>query len=143
MHEMALAEGILAVVLDAAGNERVRRIQIDAGRLQAIVPESLQFSFQLLAEGSSASEANLELKEIPLRMSCKNCGDEREYDFPPPFCSRCTGTEFNLVSGDELKVNSLELENGTVLSRPSESVQEALREQLREHVKHDHLREDQ
>ena len=143
MHEMALAEGILAVVLDAARGERVRRVQIDAGRLQAIVADSLQFSFQLLAEGSSAADATLELREIPLRMRCKKCGDENEYDFPPSFCSRCTASEFILISGDELKVNSVELENGTVFNRPSESVQEALQEQLREHVKQKHIGGDQ
>jgi hydrogenase nickel incorporation protein HypA/HybF len=142
MHEMALAEGILAVVLDAAGSERVRRVQIDAGRLQAIVPESLKFSFQLLAEDSSAADAILELKEIPLRMRCRNCGEESEYDFPPSFCSRCKASQFHLVSGDELNVNSVELENGLVLNRPSEDVQEALQEQLREHVRHEHLRGD-
>jgi hydrogenase nickel incorporation protein HypA/HybF len=138
MHEMALAEGILAVVLDAAKDQRVVKIQLQAGRLQAIVPDSLQFSFQLIAEGTSAANARVELKEIPLRMRCNNCTAEDEYSFPPSFCVHCRATDFVLVSGDELIVDSVQLDTGDIIQRPSDEKQDELQDQIREHVRHDH-----
>ena len=45
MHEMALAEGILSVVLDASGGANVRKVDLQVGALQLVVPESLRFSF--------------------------------------------------------------------------------------------------
>ncbi|HEY7543673.1 MAG TPA: hydrogenase maturation nickel metallochaperone HypA, partial [Blastocatellia bacterium] len=82
MHEMALAEGILAVVLDAAGDQKVRRICLQVGKLQMVVPDSLQFSFQLLADGTPAAEAIIEIEEIPVRLLCKQCSAESEVDQP-------------------------------------------------------------
>lgn len=139
MHELALAEGILAVVLEVAQDQRVTKIQVQAGRLQAIVQDSLQFSFQLLADGTPAAAALVELKEIPLRMRCNRCGEQKEYVFPPSLCSQCNATDFALVTGDELLVETVELETGEIIQRPSDQKQEKMQEQLRDHILHDHM----
>ena len=39
MHEMAIAEGILDVVLDVAQDNPVKTVRVQAGVLHAIVPE--------------------------------------------------------------------------------------------------------
>lgn len=139
MHEMALAEGILAVVLEAAQDQRVSKIEVQVGRLQAVVQDSLQFSFQLLAEGTQAADALVEMKEIPLRMRCNHCAEQNEYAFPPSLCTKCNAPDFELVSGDELLVDSVELETGEIIRRPSDQKQEEMQQQLRNHIQHDHM----
>jgi hydrogenase nickel incorporation protein HypA/HybF len=112
MHELALAEGVLAVVLDAAGDEPVRRIRLSVGVRQAVVPDSMQFCFQLAAEGTSAADAALELIEVPARLACHACGAESERRAPPFLCLQCGADDVILMAGDELLVDAVELRSG-------------------------------
>ena len=50
MHEMGLAQAIVAVVEDAAGERAVERISVHVGAAQAVVGDSLEFNFRLLTE---------------------------------------------------------------------------------------------
>lgn len=137
MHEMALAEGILAVVLDAADGKKVRRICLRVGRLQMVVPASLEFSFQLVAEGTPAAQAVLELEQVPARLRCKLCGAESEFNHPPFLCAPCGAVDLEVVSGDELLVEAVELDDGVTIRRRAVPADELLHEHLREHHAHD------
>ncbi|HEY7061103.1 MAG TPA: hydrogenase maturation nickel metallochaperone HypA [Chloroflexota bacterium] len=112
MHEMALAEGVLAVVLDAADGEPVRRVRLRVGALQAVVPDSLEFCFQLAAEGTGAAEATLEVTDVPARVLCRGCGAESELQVSPFLCGQCGTADIALVSGDEVLVDAVELASG-------------------------------
>jgi hydrogenase nickel incorporation protein HypA/HybF len=119
MHEMALAEGILAVVLDAADGEKVRRVCLQVGKLLMVVPDSLQFSFQLAADGTPAAGAVLEMEEVPARWRCKQCAAESAPDLQPLHCQSCGAFAVEVVSGDELLVDTVELEKGVTIRRRS------------------------
>lgn len=64
MHELGLAEGILAVVLDVAARERVERVRVSVGELQRVVPDSLRFCFELAAQDTLASTAVLDVEIV-------------------------------------------------------------------------------
>lgn len=66
MHEMGFAEGILAVALDAADGRKVRRIQLQVGKLHQVVGDSLQFSFELLATETSALAVNGTVNDLAM-----------------------------------------------------------------------------
>ena len=138
MHEMALAEGILGVVLDAAAGQQVRRVRLRIGTLQRVVPDSLQFSFQLVADGTPAAEAILELEELPARLRCKPCAAVSEFRAPPFQCRQCGAHDVEIVSGDEVLVDGVELDSGWRY-RPGAPEGEAVavdvsEEHLREHL---------
>ena len=65
MHEAGLCEGVLAVVLDVAGEEPVSRVRIRLGQLQGVLPDHFEFHWQLLAADTMAETARLELVELP------------------------------------------------------------------------------
>ncbi|HEY7495474.1 MAG TPA: hydrogenase maturation nickel metallochaperone HypA [Candidatus Tectomicrobia bacterium] len=119
MHELALAEGILAVVLDAADAQRVRRVCLRVGKLLLVVPDSLQFSFQLVADGTPAAAAVLEMEEVPARWRCKQCSAESESDLQPLQCQGCGASEVEVVAGGELLVDAVELQTGVTIRRPA------------------------
>jgi hydrogenase nickel incorporation protein HypA/HybF len=137
MHEMALAEGILSVVLDAADGQNVRRVCLQVGKLLMVVPDSLHFSFALAADGTPAAGAVLELEEIPARWRCKQCGTESILDLPPFHCRSCGASEVEVVSGDELLVEAVELETGVTIRRRTVPANAMLEEHLMEHHGHD------
>jgi hydrogenase nickel incorporation protein HypA/HybF len=117
MHEMGLAEGILAVVLEAAAGEKVRGISLLVGKRHMVVRDSLEFSFRLAAEGTAAAGAGFAIEEIPIYLRCRECGAEGEADIPPWNCRGCGAYDVEILSGDELLVDAVELESGRIVRR--------------------------
>lgn len=134
MHEMALAERILRVVLGAAAGEKVRKVRLQVGRLRMIVPDGLDFSFQLLAGGTTAAEAALEMEETPATLRCAECGAGSDVDLPPFNCRRCGASDIEVISGDEVLVDAIELESGKTIRRRIVPVDELFRDHAREHA---------
>jgi hydrogenase nickel incorporation protein HypA/HybF len=64
MHELGLAEGILAVVLDVAEQERVERVRVSVGALQRVTADSLRFHFEVAAQDTLAADAVLDVEEV-------------------------------------------------------------------------------
>jgi len=137
MHEVALAKSILQVVLEAAEGERVTSVRVQVGKLQTVVPDSLEFSFQLVAADTSAAGAALELEEIPARLRCRQCGAESDIDLPPFYCRQCAASDVEVISGDAVLVDAVELESGEIIGRRTVSADEILQEHIREHALHE------
>jgi hydrogenase nickel incorporation protein HypA/HybF len=71
MHDWHLANEILKTVLDYAtknGLKNVSKVKLELGSIiehgEDIVPENLRHNFKLLAEGTPAEKAKLEIKKI-------------------------------------------------------------------------------
>jgi hypothetical protein len=88
MHELGLAEGIMTVAIDMADGRRVTRIAVRIGEEQRIVPDSLEFGFQLLAEGTNCAGAALECVSVP---GIEVLVDEVELEGDPPTILRRPG----------------------------------------------------
>ncbi len=88
MHELGLAEGIMTVAIDMAGERTVNRIVVRIGEEQRIVPDSLEFGFQLLAEGTVCEGASLHCVQVP---GIEVLVDEIELGGDPPTILRRPG----------------------------------------------------
>ena len=134
MHEMALAEGILDVVLDVAGDNPVKAVQVQAGVLHAIVPESLEFSFQLAAQDTPAADAQLRIRKVDAVFQCGQCREVTAQAAPPFNCSACGSADITFSAGDELLVEAIELTDGTTIQRPMSADKELIHDHLHEHL---------
>ena len=112
MHEMAIAEGVLAVVLDVAAGRRVRGVQLRMGALQRVVPDSFRFCFELAAQDTPASDARVELRDVAARWRCDRCEAETEASGPPFRCHACGAFDVDVISGEEILVDAVELDDG-------------------------------
>lgn len=90
MHELGLAEGIMTVAMDMAGERTVQRIVVRIGEEQRIVPDSLEFGFQLLSEGTVCEGALLQCVLVP---GIEVLVDEVELGGDPPTVLRRPGAE--------------------------------------------------
>ncbi|MBC8015938.1 MAG: hydrogenase maturation nickel metallochaperone HypA [Sporomusaceae bacterium] len=113
MHEMAIAQGILDIVLKTAAENnanKVTGIKLLVGQMTQIEPESLKFGFAALSIGSIAEGANVDITIVPLVGKCNSC----EQQFPVEgycfVCPNCNSASVVLVSGRELAVDYLEVE---------------------------------
>ncbi|MEO9175738.1 MAG: hydrogenase maturation nickel metallochaperone HypA [Gaiellales bacterium] len=110
MHELSIASAICATAERHAGGRRVTRVHVRVGRMRQVVPESLRFCFDMVARESLCEGAELELEIIPAVLSCKACSHEWEIESPPFWCPRCAGGDVAPVRGEELEVESIEIE---------------------------------
>ena len=112
MHEMALAEGILDVVLHVSEGRPVRQVRVRAGALQRVVPDSLQFCFELAAADTAAADARLLIEIVPARLRCRRCHAETEQVSPPFLCGACADSDVEFLAGTELLVDGVETDAG-------------------------------
>jgi hydrogenase nickel incorporation protein HypA/HybF len=110
VHELAIAESIVAIAGAHADGARVAQVHVQVGHLRQVVPSALAFAFELCAEGTPAEGAELELEEIPVAVACRGCGEGGEPDGFPLACPACGSFDLEVVRGEELVVDSLELE---------------------------------
>ena len=137
MHEMALAEGILAVVLNAAHDEPVRSIRVRVGTLQAVCEDSLRFSFQLAAEGTCAAQAVLTIDEVPARVRCNVCSVESGLGHHALSCPSCGSPDIELLTGEEVRVDAVELDGAVIVSRPTAG-DDTIKTRLKDHQMKEH-----
>lgn len=112
MHEMSIARSIIDIVeeqLRSTGNAHPSAVRVRIGDMAGIVPESLEFCFQVLAgESEPLRGVTLRIDRVPVRARCKSCGAESQLEVPAFFCSSCESTDLDLLTGTELDVVAVE-----------------------------------
>jgi hydrogenase nickel incorporation protein HypA/HybF len=99
-----------------AGERRILRIELKVGHLRQVAPGALEFAFTFVAEGTAAEGAELVLEEVSPAGRCRGCGTESELDGFPLACTACGSLDLELLRGEELLVDSLELEEMGVMA---------------------------
>ena len=113
MHELALAQGVIRIVNDAAreqGFERVLEIRLKMGEYAGIVPDCLREFFPIAAKGSPAADARLVIETVPSRFRCLDCGYEGGVSRRDACCPQCRSTAIRMIAGREFYVEDLKVE---------------------------------
>jgi hydrogenase nickel incorporation protein HypA/HybF len=111
MHELSIADAVVEIALRHAAGRRVRQVELRIGHLRQAVPSALEFAFELLAQGTALEGAALLIEEVPACVRCRICGSETEVLSFPMSCGRCGAMDVEVVAGEELLVDTLELES--------------------------------
>jgi hydrogenase nickel incorporation protein HypA/HybF len=110
LHELSIAESVVQIASRHANGRRVTKVWLKVGHLRQVVPSALAFGFELVAEGTPVEGAELEMENVPATGLCRDCGAESQLKTFPLQCGVCGGFDLELLSGEELFVESLELE---------------------------------
>jgi len=113
MHEMSIARSIVEIVEEtvrANGHARVQRVRVAIGNLVGVVPDSLAFCFEAIVGDTPLAGASLVIEPIPVRARCNDCGASFEVEAFSFRCEACGGTSLNVESGNELLVQSIEVQ---------------------------------
>ena len=104
-------------VIDAVRTEtarhpgsRLSKVGLRIGELAAIDASSLEFCFEALLRGTDLEHLKLAIETRPRRHRCLNCTNEfevKDYEF---HCPHCGESRSECVSGDELDIAYLEME---------------------------------
>jgi hydrogenase nickel incorporation protein HypA/HybF len=109
MHELGIAQEIVAIVAEHAGEARVTRVVLEIGRHALVLPDSIRFCFDLCSEGTVVHGAQLEIREIAGRARCRGCGEEFALEQPFGLCD-CGSADLQWLAGDEIKVKEMEID---------------------------------
>ena len=110
MHEMAISSAVLESVLRHAAGRRVTSVKLRVGHLRQVVPDSLDFYWGIVTRDGDAEGSVLEQEVIPARLACRACEREWEIELPVFRCPSCGGADVSVAAGDELEVESIEVE---------------------------------
>jgi hydrogenase nickel incorporation protein HypA/HybF len=116
MHELSIAQAIIAIAAEHARGRKVTAVAVRVGHLRQVVPSALEFSFELACSGTAVDGARLELEEVPAAALCRACGAETEQDGFPLACRTCGSLDIEVTRGEELQVDSLELDDEMAVS---------------------------
>jgi hydrogenase nickel incorporation protein HypA/HybF len=110
MHEFGLCESILAVVEERAKGRRVTGVRVRVGALHRVYDEAFGQAFSMVATGTVADGAELDLVVIPVQAKCRPHGHVTISDEQVVVCPECGSLELDRVGGDELILESIALE---------------------------------
>ena len=116
MHELSIASAIAAIADEHAQGRRVTAIEVKIGRLRQVVPEALAFAFELTTEGTGLEGAELVVEHVPAQVACRACGAEGEVHAFPFGCASCGSVDVEVIAGDQLLVEALELEDEALIA---------------------------
>lgn len=115
MHEMGIALEIIKIAIDSIPaelkNPTVKRINLEVGKLAAVVPKSLQFCFEVVIKDTVLEGAELHIEEIPVWAECKKCGYSWMATEPVFICEKCDSGSVEITSGRELDITSIEVDD--------------------------------
>lgn len=108
MHELAITQSVVEMITDRIPDRRVTLVRLEIGKLAGIVPDSVAFCFDLVAQGTNVEDAALDITQPPGRFRCRTCGVQFEHDELIALC-RCGSADLAVLSGQELRITSVEV----------------------------------
>ena len=115
MHELAVTEGILRVVLrhaEANAATRVVTVRLRIGGLSDLMESWLERYFTYLGRGTVAEGARIEVERTPVVFRCGACRSDFTVDLKTirdVLCPSCGGKDLSLVSGREFFIKGIEV----------------------------------
>ena len=107
MHEFGLCEGVLEAVQKRAAGRQVAGIRVRCGVRHAVDPASMAQAFEMVAAGTEADGAAVEVVTVPATVTCHGCGTASEVADPIPVCPKCGSADVDVSGGDELTLESV------------------------------------
>lgn len=114
MHEFAIASSVLEAVRTEARlrpGMRVSKIGVRIGDLAGLDSDALSFCFEALTKETDLESVVLEIERKPRRQCCSRCGNAFVVVNYETSCPECGEVLTAFLSGDELELVYLELED--------------------------------
>ena len=113
MHELSVCLSLLEQVQAIAAERdalRVTRIELKVGPLSGVEPELLKSAWPMASAGSIAVDAQLVVDETGIVVRCSACETDTAATPNRLVCGICGDFHSTVVSGDEMILQSVELE---------------------------------
>jgi hydrogenase nickel incorporation protein HypA/HybF len=113
MHELSIAMSIVETCTEEAekaGGSMVSSVELEIGTLSGVIPEALEFSWDVAIKDTPLEKAKLVINLIQASVRCLDCGNEFVLHDPFSPCPSCGGFARDILQGQELKIRALTVE---------------------------------
>jgi hydrogenase nickel incorporation protein HypA/HybF len=114
MHEMSIVESLIeqveAEIANAGSPGRVTALELVIGRLSGVHADSIRFAFELLSSGTVVDGAELRIDEPPAHVRCLDCRADVPVQELTMHCPRCGSDNVSIHGGQELLLQSIEVD---------------------------------
>ena len=115
MHEMGIAMQLVKIATDAIPKDmdklQVEKVNLRLGKLSSVVPDSLKFCFEIIIKDTLLAGAKLYIEEIEVTARCNDCNTKWTITGPVFKCEKCKSGNIKILSGQELEISSIEIED--------------------------------
>lgn len=111
MHEVGIIEQTVNIAIDRAANEgvdRIHKLKMRVGKMSGVVPEALEFAFDVVTKDTIAEGANLEIETVPVTCHCPDCNNIFQPSDWFYQCPKCGTFSYQILSGKEIELISIE-----------------------------------
>jgi hydrogenase nickel incorporation protein HypA/HybF len=110
MHEFSMAQNLLDVALKKAKTKRIVNVNLLIGSFSEEREESIQFYWRDLAKGTPGEGARLHFQHVRADLKCFGCGGAISLEDERSLCTYCETNRFQLLGGEDVKLESIEVE---------------------------------
>ncbi len=114
MHELSVCLALLDQVRQIAEERRrasVTKIVLRLGPLSGVEADLLRNAYRIAAAGTVAEYAELVIEDVPVVVSCVECGQQTNAVANRLLCDECGAFNTRIVSGDEMILQTVELDD--------------------------------
>ena len=109
MHELALCRAIAETAADHADGRSVCAVHLRIGHFRQVVPETLQFCWDLSVKDTALEGCRLHVDYIPVVLRCRTCAEVTTLTDPIMLCGSCDGADVEMTSGEEFVIEAIDL----------------------------------
>ncbi|MFA9397812.1 MAG: hydrogenase maturation nickel metallochaperone HypA [Clostridiaceae bacterium] len=113
MHELSITESIIKICSEEACKNKaskVKSIKIVIGDLTGLIPESIQYYFDIASKETRVEGAKLIIEKMPIKIECRNCKAVTPIKRGIFACPKCNSDDISMISGNEFYVDSMEVD---------------------------------
>jgi hydrogenase nickel incorporation protein HypA/HybF len=113
MHELSIMMEAIRMAVEAAraaDAQRITAVKLRVGRLSGVVPEAMQFAWDVVRQGTIAETALLDIQSVSVASWCPACQSEFEVLDLFNECPQCHQPGGEIRRGRELEIASVEVE---------------------------------
>ncbi|HMO59220.1 MAG TPA: hydrogenase maturation nickel metallochaperone HypA [Roseiflexaceae bacterium] len=113
MHEIGMLQDAVDLAIEQASAHGMRRIEQMTFRIgvdSGVVPDVIEFAFDVITKETIAAGARLVIEPVPLGYTCRRCNCEYTVDCTTtaPICPQCDGRDLVVSQGREFVLHSVQ-----------------------------------
>lgn len=114
MHEYSIVSSLIDICEKQAKKENaksVKSVTISVGKLSGIEPHFMESCFDVFKENTICNDAVLIMNILDIKIYCNACKSEHIITNNNFFCPSCQSPETDMIEGEEMLVESIEIFN--------------------------------
>lgn len=112
MHELSIAQNIIDLVRENIdGKTNVKNIYLKLGEISGVIPDSLEFCFDVITKETELEGAKLVIEKIPVTAKCNKCALEFRIENLFFICPECGSADIKILTGTDMQITEIEIDD--------------------------------